>query len=310
MQNTINKAHVEGYVFSHKLRENVSSKTGVAFITGDLNIATDESFTNIVPVNFFVNEITKKGTKNTTFELLKGIIDGTYKTAEAAGADAVKVRIDGAVDVNDFVANDGTMASPKRVKGSFAHAENVVHGDANFDMDVVLTSVIEHSPENGEDYLELKGCTFNYKQDVVPVSVNVRSNGGINYFLGCDISPKTPLFTEVKGQIVSQSIEREIEEESAFGDPIVKKVFSNLRTWDVTWARVEPYEWNDSATITTKEMKQKMADRETYLATVRQRHDDYVAKRDGGQSFAQSTSAPAPAAAATNDDNNDETFDF
>ena len=288
--NFTNNVHVEGYVFStERLANRVSKKTGTPFINGTVNVATDEDATNIVPVFFpYVTETFKSGKPNPAYEILQGLIDSDGgNTYEKIGKDALKVRIDGSVDVNDFVTRDGEIASPKRVSGSFMH---IMTGDisdepATFDIDMLIAGVAEREVEDGDDFANLRGYAFNYRGDALPVDVNIRSRGGIDYFMDAEISNKNPMFTHIKGKIVSQAITHETTEESAFGDPIVHKVTRHIRTWDVTWAAVEPYEWDDESTLTKKEFKQKLADREEHLAEVKKNHDDYQAQRNGGQNF-------------------------
>lgn len=309
MNHKTNAVHVEGYVFSHNLRALVSKKTGTPFIMGDLNIATDDTFTNVVPVHFtYVTETFKSGKANPTWEILQELMAGG-KTVESDGTDAMKVRIDGDVEVNDFVTRDGDMASPKRVRGSFMHLMTGPLSDmpATFDVDMLIVAATEREVEDGDDYLNLRGYVFNYREDALPIDVNVRSKGGMNYFEDCDISSSNPLYTHIKGEIVSQSIVREVTEESAFGEPIVRKVTRNLRTWDVTWASVEPYEWDDESTLTKKEFKKKLAEREEHLAQVKKDYEEYQASRDGGQSFASKPAATVTTAVEDDDDNE---FDF
>lgn len=308
MNHKTNAAHVEGYVFSHNLRALVSKKTNTPFIRGDLNIATDDTFTNVVPVHFaYVTETFKSGKANPTWEILQELMAGG-KTVESDGADAMKVRIDGDVWVNDFVTRDGDMASPKRVRGSFMHLMTgpLSNTPATFDVDMLIVAATEREVEDGDDYLNLRGYVFNYHEEALPIDVNVRSKGGMNYFEDCDISSSNPLYTHIKGEIVSQSIIREVTEESAFGEPIVRKVTRNLRTWDVTWASVEPYEWDDESTLTKKEFKKKLAEREEHLAQVKKDYEEYQASRDGGQSFA---SKPVATVTTAVEDDDDE-FDF
>lgn len=305
-----NAVHVEGYVFStERLANRVSKKTNTPFINGTVNVATDEDATNIVPVFFpYVTETFKSGKPNPAYEILQGLIDSDGgNTYEKIGKEALKVRIDGSVDVNDFVTRDGKMASPKRVSGSFMH---LMTGDisaepATFDIDMLIAGVAEREVEDGDDFANLRGYAFNYRGDALPVDVNIRSRGGIDYFMDAEISNKNPMFTHIKGNIVSQAITHETTEESAFGDPIVHKVTRHIRTWDVTWAAVEPYEWDDESTLTKKEFKQKLADREEHLAEVKKNHDDYQAQKNGGQNFNAPTKVTETVTETTTEDDDD-----
>ena len=70
----INNVELRGYVFSHTLqeRESTSDRTkGQKYISGLINIATDDEAVNVVHVNFYVMELTRKGTVNATFTNLK-----------------------------------------------------------------------------------------------------------------------------------------------------------------------------------------------------------------------------------------------
>ena len=243
---TNNSCHVEGYVFStDRLAQRVSKKTNTPFINGTVNIATDDKGLNVVPVFFrYVTETFKSGKPNPAWEILTALIDHDGSdTFEAVGTSALKVRIDGSVGTNDFVSRDGEVVSPKRVEGQFMHVmtNGISENPATFDVDMLIANAAEQEVENGDDFVKLRGYVFDYHGDVLPVDVNVRSKGGMDYFIDQDISNKNPLLTHIKGSIVSQAITTEKTEESAFGDPVVHKVVRHVRSWDVTWAAVEPY---------------------------------------------------------------------
>ena len=292
--NLNNSVHVEGYVFSHSLQNRVSRK-GVPFIMGDLNIATDDQGSNVVPVHFtYVTETyAKSGKPNQTYALLNSLIEDSSRTFESCGKDAMKVRVDGDVEVNDFVTREGEMASPKRIRGSFVHqmTNSIAENPATFDVDMLIAAATEREVEDGDDYMNLRGYVFNFRGDLLPVDFNIRSKGGMLYFGNQDISNSSPLFTHIKGNIVSATIETRKEEESAFGEPIVNVTTRNVRTWDVTWAAAEPYEFGDGGDMSKDELKQKLTERETYLAEVKKNHEDYMASRNGGQNFAPATTA-------------------
>lgn len=303
MRQTINNSHVEGYVFSHTLQARVSRK-GVPFIMGDLNVATDDSATNVVSVHFsYVTETYKSGNPNQTYAFLMEVIDGKVPTYETSGTGATKVRIDGDVEVNDFVTRDGEMASPKRLGGRFVHTMVNAIGEhpATFDADMLIAGTSEKEFEGEDPYLTLRGYFFDFRGGLLPVELNVKSKNGIAYFEGQDISNSNPLFTHIKGEVVSSTIETRHEEESAFGDPIINVTTRNVRSWDVIWASAEPYEFGEDGVLTKEELKTKLAEREEYLAKVRQDHEEYQARRNGGQNF-KAAAKPAPAASVDDDD--------
>ena len=89
-------------------------------------------------------------------------------------------------------------------------------------------------------------------------------------------------------------ITRRVEEESAFGEASVKEYTRTLKEWVITGTSKPDatYEVGDAeAGITTDEIRQKMSDREVYLAGIKQRNDEYKASRAG----AGTSVAAAPA---------------
>ena len=124
----------------------------------------------------------------------------------------------------------------------------------------------------------------------------------MNYFEGLDASNKNPVFTRIRGRQISETITRQITEEGAFGEPSVREVKSSRKDFVVTWAKAEPYDWDDDSTITVAEFKKAIADREMTLATLKQRNEEYKASRNNaGNAFATTASVAAPSVG---------TFDF
>jgi hypothetical protein len=80
---------------------------------------------------------------------------------------------------------------------------------------------------------------------------------------------------------------REIRTESAFGEDEVREVKNTRKDFVITGASKEPYIWDDETTLTANEVAEAVANRETYLATIKQRQDEYKASKNA-----------APAAAA------------
>lgn len=298
-----NSVSIKGYVFNHSLSKKVSgpnSKTpGVAFISGDLNVATDPEAMNVVPVHFtYVTETYKNGNANATYALLSQIIDEN-NTYEVNGKSALKVRIDASIENNDFVTRDGEMASPKRVGGSFAHPETgdiETIGCAEFKADMLIEKYVEVEVDNGDNYGRLSGYVMNFRNEFVEVDFTIRSQGGMNYFDGLDVSVSQPVLTQVWGDIVSTTIETKTETESAFGAPTVKISTRNLRSWDVVGASPEPYEFGDDGAMSAADVTKLKAIRATYLDGVRKRHDEYQASREGN---AFAAAAPATNASPT-----------
>lgn len=277
-----NSVDVRGWVFNHTLAKKVSKK-GVEYIGGSINVATDVDAVNVVPVNFmYVVPTFKNGKPNTTYSFLEQIINEN-NTYEMNGASATKIRIDGDVECNDFVTREGEMASPKRVRGSFAHPETgdiATVGCAKFKTDMLIEGYQEVEVENGDNYGRIRGYVFNFKNDFLPVEYTIRTAGGMSYFEKADISISEPMLTKVWGNIVCTTIENRTETENAFGAPTVNITTRTLRAWDIEGASVDPMEFGDESTMTTEDVTKGKADREQHLAEVRANHDEYQKSRD------------------------------
>lgn len=311
-QNFINNVSVRGYVFSHTLQERDSTRNpGEKIIMGIVNVATDDDALNVVPVNFFVNEKTKAGKTNATFTNLHQII-AENKTYEECGTNAARVRIQGAIDVNDFYGRDGQLVTGKRVRGSFLHflnAGEAISSDkvpaTSFEADVLLQAAVESESNDGSDYVSLRGFAFNCRGDVLPVTFSVQSEGGKNFFLGEDISAANPYFGKVWGNIKSTVVVSEQEEDSAktaFGAPQVHETSRTFRTWEVVGANVNEGLGED--TITQAELTQKMGERNARLADLAARTQNQNNTATGRAGFPASAAAPASNAIPAKNDNN------
>ena len=298
-----NKVHLEGRIFSHTLQKRVtgeqSKNPGTEYIGGTLNIATDEAGINVVPVRFtYVTAVySRSGKPNDTYNVLSQIIENDVTWEKNGKEAAPQVRIDGDIEVNDFLGRNGEMVEAKGVRGSFVHFANGSFGlnsDENkrntFEADMLITATIPQEPEGGESYLNLRGYVFAYRNALVPVTFSIHIPAGITYFEKCDISNNNPLLTKVWGNIVSTTQEIKTEVESAFGGSQVNVTTRTLRAWDVIGCAVEPYEWNDEATITAAEFQNLLADREQVKAEAKRRAEERNNSASGSAGFPSSGS--------------------
>ena len=95
---------------------------------------------------------------------------------------------------------------------------------------------------------------------------------------------RNPIFTKVRGQIVSEQVTKYITEESAFGEDSVREVQSSNKDFVITWAALDPYEFGLDETITMDDLKTAAQARENTLAELKQRSDEYRATRAAGPS--------------------------
>lgn len=305
----INAEYVSGRIYQHNLVkktvQNKDSKNfGTEFISGTVDIVIDEEGLNVIPIHYtYVTAVTSSGKTNATYTVLDNIINGA-KTWITDGKDAaMKVRASTALALNDFYNNNDELVSAKRNEGGFLNTINELppkNERARFDVDIVITSTTrveaEAEDENTKDFVRIKGAIFNFRKALLPVELICRDEAGMDYFESIDASPNNPVFTRVKGNIVSKTDKREIEEASAFGSASVRTVTRTVREWQVDWANPVEYTFGEADTITAEELKQAMQDREVYLAEIKKRNDDYKAsraKQNTAGAKVESTNVPA-----------------
>lgn len=321
-KNFTNNVSVTGYLFDlgkgfKALKKNVtgpqSKNPGTEYIRGDVNIATDDKGMNVVTLHFnYVTATKRDGSDNNVYRILERLME-EGKTFEEYGTDATLLRSLGSVDVNDFVNRDGEMVSGKVINAGFISDDvrrDPVLG-ATFDTDMLIADCTERETED-DSFVQVRGYVFSFRKEAIPVVFNIRSQAGMDYFMGLDASSSNPTLTEVKGEIISSTIERKIEEEGAFGEPTVRTTTYSRRSWDITWAKPEPYEWDDESTLTKKEFKEMLSAREEKLAAEQKRHEEYLASRDGKQGFPETkkTSAKKASTKKTTEEEDDDDFPF
>jgi hypothetical protein len=128
----------------------------------------------------------------------------------------------------------------------------------------------------------VKGAIFDFRKSLMPVEFSVLHPNAIAYFEGLEASNTNPILTEVRGRQVSETVVKQIVEESAFGDASVREVKNSRKDWVITWAKQETYEWDDESTLTAAEVNEALRNREVALATMKQRQDEYKASRGAG----------------------------
>ena len=305
MKKMINKVHIEGWVYDHKLTSKVSGEKaknpGVTFINGTIDIATDDNCLNIVTIHYsYVTPVTKQNKPNATYNALNAILTDNKTVVKVGKENAVKVRADTSIGLNEFYSDRSgkeELVSAKRNEGGFIHIVTDALGEKdtdrnNWEADTVVTKVREIDADQERNLpakVVISGYMFDFRNALLPVDVVAYKESAQNYFLGLEASESNPTFIKLKGQQISQVIIRTVTEESAFGDePDIKEFKNTVREFVVTGA-LPPYEWDSEESITAQEMKEALANREITKAEIKQRQDEYNASR----------SSKAPAAAAT-----------
>lgn len=314
MQKMTNREVIEGRIYQHDLvLKTVANATspnfGKPFIQGTLEIATDEDALNVVKIHYtYVAEKTKNGGNNKTFTDLKKVIDEN-KTWINVGKDAAQlISVTPSIALNDFYINDNgeeRAVAEKRNEGGFVNfitsLNEDVHQRTKFTTDMVITAVrhIDANPERhiDADYCELHGAIFNFRNDLLPVTFVIRDTNGMAYFENEEITPSTPLFTQVWGEIVNTSKVEKQEVASAFGNAAVRETRRTVKEYLVTGARKIPYDFGDENVLTAQDLVKAQQDRETHLAEVKKKQDEYKAQK-AAQAAAPVTSTPSAATVA------------
>lgn len=286
----VNSEVISGYVYQHELVEKTvqdpnSENFGKSYISGNLMIATDEEGLNVVKVHYtFVKPTLKNGSPNKTYNTLIEIMQGPTWISNGKDA-ALKVKAEPSLDLNDFYNRDGELVSAKRNEGGFISILSALDPDVNkratFSADMVITGVkrVDADEEkNISEHAEIKGAVFNFRQSILPMTFNIKNPQGIDYFEGLEPSPSNPVFTKVWGKLISETIKTEVKSETAFGEALVKTIEKNNKEYLITGTDAEPGIFDDENTITAAELTKAMQDREIYLADVKRRSDEYLAK--------------------------------
>jgi len=317
----INSVRIEGILYEHKLEMKMSGpnskKPGTEYIAGTVSVATDNNLINIVQVHYtYITATTSAGKEDSRFKTLKAIIDGEYGcyTDPAVRDHAAKVRIDTAIALNEFYTDRNgaeELVSAKRLEGGFIHITPSINENEKqrsvFETDILIVGTAEKDAvedDNGNIVypakLILDGRIFSFRKDMLPVKFSVVNEKAMDYFRSLEPSTKNPIFTKVKGQVISQQGVRLIKEESAFGEDSVREIPTSNKDFIVTWAAVEPYDFGSEEVLTFDDLKEMAAARENTLATLKKRSDEYKAtKANAGSAFNGTTAAPKKAIVQT-----------
>jgi hypothetical protein len=312
MRRIVNKEHVEGRLFQHDLevktvQNQTSANYGKEFISGNVEVAVDEEGLNVIPVHFtYVTEMTNSGKKSPTYTALKRIIDEDKSIVSVGKDEAFKVRIDTALALNDFYANDDQLVSVKTNEGGFISIVNGLCDEKErntWEADMVITgcNIVEADPDKNidTDYMQVKGAIFNFRNELLPIEFILRNKDGFKHFEDMGASPAEPTFTKVWGRINCLTKTTTVEEESAFGEAAVKTYERKVKEWEITGTqKVIPYDFGGDD-LTVDELTKAMQDREIKLADTKKRSDEYKAQKAAGNTTSAKATNVGPQPAKT-----------
>ena len=307
MRTNKNTEQIAGRIYSHDLSirkvENKNSENyGKEFINGTLDVATDDAGMNVIQVHYsYVTPTTKQGKGNVSYNALKQIID-SGKTIMNDGLDqATCVRLTPSIALNDFYPQGGDeLVTTPRHEGGFVTilrgpAELPPEAERNkFECDALITNVfvVEKNEERGieEDYVQLKGCIFNFRNDILPMTFVVRHPAAMKYFENAGIDPSNPMYTGIRGYIENRTVKIEKTVESAFGEDAVDTVERRVRNWVINHANKVPYDFGAEEVLTAADIQKAMENRNVYLAEIKARSVEYY--KNAGAA-AQASAIPA-----------------
>ena len=307
MRKTINQTHLEGLLYQHSLSLKVSGENsknpGTQFINGTIDVATNDALTNIVTVHFSYVTPTyqKSGSANATFGVLQNIINGVTCNVIDHGVDkAAKVRIDSQIGLNEFFSNrNGTeeLVSVKRNEGGFIHVVQTIAATENlrdtFCADMIIKKTVrQEATDNHPERMIISGYVFDFRNSLLPVDFMMYNPGGMDHFEAFEASEKNPVFVNVNGHQVCQTVTTiQKGESNGWGESFAQEVTSTQREFVITGSK-DPYDWDTEESITAIEYKEKLQAREVTVAEIKQRQDEYNASRTQTQTPVAAAGAP------------------
>lgn len=317
----LNKTTVSGYIFNlegnsdwdklqHRVTGENSKNPGQEYISGVISIATDDEALNVVQVHFsFVTpEWGKSGKKNQNYDFLLNLIEcqenGTLKTFEKCGVDAEKITVKGALSLNEFVDKEDNFVAVKQIRGTFIGKMSPRDTmGATFELEALISNATIREVEDGEDYMNVNGYAFNFRNELLPIGLTVRIPAGISFFENAEISSKKPFLGKITGAIVSNIITVTKDESEVDGFGEAKPTTRSIRAWDVLTARAT-MEFDDEEYLTRAELKQLLADRADHEAEIKKQAEERAAKKEAesGIGFGSTTKSSKPAKVEDDDD--------
>lgn len=306
MRKNENSVRLCGYVYDKSkltIKESgpTSKNPGTVFISGDLDIAVDEDAINVIPVHFTYMTATyaKSGKANASFGILQKLLETPDNTWIDAGKEkAVKIQVDGALALNDFINNEDQRVSSKRVEGSFVSLVKELPDVAarnKFSVDIVISGVrrVEADAQKNiaKDYVELNGYAFNFRNDILPVTLSVRNEMAMKHFEDLGVTGANPEYTKLWGKVIHETVKVEKIEESDWGEAAVSVYERTNKDWVITGGAKVPYDFGDEKVMTADEIVTALQNREVAWAEIKKRNEEYQASKKAAP--AQAAASPA-----------------
>lgn len=273
MRQAENKVFIEGILSEIDIVERTYTKDGVQnnALAGQIKVRVEQKINGVdkileIPVHVFVNEMTKKGTKNPAYESIDTVRREFISIASGAGVEgADRIRISGAsIQMNEYWADENRLSSYPRINASFVQRvkRDEFTPKAQFSTELVVSKMIKEVDKDGVETgrLKVEGILPQYggRVDVVPF---IAENPNVVDAISQYWQPKDTV--KVSGKLNFSSTVEIYTEEQGFGEPIEKKRTINVSELVITGGSQTPLE-GDFA-FNEEEIKNALAERKTRL---------------------------------------------
>lgn len=274
MRQAENKVFIEGILSEIDIVERTyTSNDGVQnnALAGQIKVRVEQKINGVdkileIPVHVFVNEMTKKGTKNPAYESIDTVRREFISIASGAGVEgADRIRISGAsIQMNEYWADENRLSSYPRINASFVQRvkRDEFTPKAQFSTELVVSKMINEVDKDGVETgrLKIEGILPQYggRVDVVPF---IAENPNVVDAISQYWQPKDTV--KVSGKLNFSSTVEIYTEEQGFGEPIEKKRTINVSELVITGGSQTPLE-GDFA-FNEEEIKNALAERKARL---------------------------------------------
>lgn len=273
MRQAENKVFIEGILSEIDIVERTYTKDGVQnnALAGQIKVRVEQKINGVdkileIPVHVFVNEMTKKGTKNPAYESIDTVRREFISIASGAGVEgADRIRISGAsIQMNEYWADENRLSSYPRINASFVQRvkRDEFTPKAQFSTELVVSKMVNEVDKDGVETgrLKVEGILPQYggRVDVVPF---IAENPNVVDAISQYWQPKDTV--KVSGKLNFSSTVEIYTEEQGFGEPIEKKRTINVSELVITGGSQTPLE-GDFA-FKEEEIKNALAERKARL---------------------------------------------
>lgn len=273
MRQAENKVFIEGILSEIDIVERTYTKDDVQnnALAGQIKVRVEQKINGVdkileIPVHVFVNEMTKKGTKNPAYESIDTVRREFISIASGAGVEgADRIRISGAsIQMNEYWADENRLSSYPRINASFVQRvkRDEFTPKAQFSTEIVVSKMVNEVDKDGVETgrLKVEGILPQYggRVDVVPF---IAENPNVVDAISQYWQPKDTV--KVSGKLNFSSTVEIYTEEQGFGEPIEKKRTINVSELVITGGSQTPLEGEFA--FNEEEIKNALAERKARL---------------------------------------------